>query len=161
MPYFCSCGYEAKTSKGLGGHIQQRLLRGDTTHTSAGGTKAPISEGLMPPKGNGSTPKTIAPTPSVSDSALLRLISQSQVIIMTPDIFTGYMCAIKRGFMGNLSDWLSLASRDFWLGRGIDLYREVSGIVPEDLIPKESEQEVGVANREGLRVGAGPGLQKG
>ena len=67
-------------------------------------------------------------TPNVSEAALLRMVAQSQIVVMTPDIYMSYMCALKKGFEGTLAGFLSVAAVDFWKGRGIDPFKEVSGI---------------------------------
>ena len=67
-------------------------------------------------------------TEEVTETAVLKLVPQVQTLPLTPDIFVSYMCAVKNGYEGTLSDWLSLVSRDFWFGRGRNFYEEVSGI---------------------------------
>ena len=57
----------------------------------------------------------------------MEMVAMKYPISLTPDIYIGYMCAVKRGFTRDLTSWLSLASRDFWEGRGINPYEEVSG----------------------------------
>jgi len=66
-------------------------------------------------------------TDAVSEAAILNLVPQTLSLPLTPDIFMSYMCALKNGYEGELGDWLSLVSRDFWFGRGRDPYAEVSG----------------------------------
>jgi len=67
-------------------------------------------------------------TDEIAEASVLRLIPKVQSLPLTPDIFIGFMCAVARGFPGDIGDWLSLASRDFWYGRGVNPYQEVSGI---------------------------------
>lgn len=70
-------------------------------------------------------------TNAVSQAALLNLVPQTLSLPLSPDIYMSYMCALKKGYEGDLADWLSLVSRDFWFGRDIDMYAEVSGISPQ------------------------------
>lgn len=67
-------------------------------------------------------------TDALSQTSYLQLVPQVQQLALTPDIFFSYMYALKKGYKGTFADWLSLVSRDFWLGREIDFYAEVTGI---------------------------------
>lgn len=84
-----------------------------------------IKEGEVTPAPKGTTAET---TTEITEASILRLVPKVQSLSLTPDIFIGFMAAIARGFPGDIEDWLSLASRDFWLGRNRDFYAEVSGI---------------------------------
>lgn len=66
-------------------------------------------------------------TDALSQSAYLQLIPQVLQIPLTVPIFVSYMCAIKSGYQGDISDWLSLVSTDYWQGRGRNMYAEVGG----------------------------------
>ncbi len=66
--------------------------------------------------------------PAVHTSAI-QLVAQTQPIPMTPDIYISYMVACGRGYQGDLVDWLSLVSRDFWLGRGQNMYDEMAAVM--------------------------------
>jgi len=70
-------------------------------------------------------------TDALSQTSYLQLVPHVQQLALTPDIFMSYMCALKNGYQGTISDWLSLVSRDFWLGRGRNFYQEVTGISEE------------------------------
>ena len=84
-------------------------------------------------KGKPLTVTFVKQTDAVSQAAVLNLVPQTLSLPLTPDIFMSYMCALKNGYEGTMADWLSLVSRDFWLGRGRTMYAEVSGISsPED-----------------------------
>ena len=67
-------------------------------------------------------------TDALSQTAYLQLIPHVQQLPLTVPIFVSYMCAIKSGYQGDISDWLSLVSLDYWQGRGRDMYAELSGI---------------------------------
>jgi len=67
-------------------------------------------------------------TTSLSMTTILKLIPQVQALPLTPDIFMSYICALQNGYEGDVGEWLSLVSRDFWLARGRDFYAEVSGV---------------------------------
>jgi len=72
---------------------------------------------------------TISPvTDSVSKAAFVEFTPKVMKLAMTPDIFMSYMCALKTGYEGDLGQWVSLVSRDFWLGRGRNFYAEVAGV---------------------------------
>lgn len=75
-------------------------------------------------------------TDAVSQALFLELVPKVLRITLTPDIFMSYMCALKNGYEGHLADWLSLVSREFWFGRQVDMYAEVS-----DIKPPEDKQE--------------------
>lgn len=70
-------------------------------------------------------------TDALSQTSYLQLVPHVQQLALTPDIFMSYMCALKNGYQGTIGDWLSLVSRDFWLGRGRNFYQEVTGISEE------------------------------
>lgn len=72
----------------------------------------------------------LAVTDALSQTSYLQLVPQVQQLPLTPDIFMSYGCALKKGYEGTFADWLSLVCRDFWFGREIDMYAEVSGITP-------------------------------
>lgn len=65
-------------------------------------------------------------TGSVSHSSLIEFVAQKHQLPMTPPIYIGYMCAVKKGFKGELVDYLSITSEDFWVGRGVNMYSEMS-----------------------------------
>lgn len=111
----------SRTAKTLRGN--NWLIPGTGTGTGNGNNdnKAPPLPDDMPlPK------KEELRTTEPTEAAYIQFVSKVETLPMTPDIFIGYMCAIKRGFKGNLGQWLALASRDFWFGRGINPYHEVS-----------------------------------
>lgn len=56
----------------------------------------------------------------------LELIPQVHRMPMTADIWLCFQCAVINGFPGGLSEFISLAVVDFWLGRGRNPYEEVS-----------------------------------
>lgn len=91
--------------------------------------------GDIPPKGDKLTPGNIPPkggmleTHEITEAAALKLIPKVQSLALTPDIFISYMCAVVRGFPGELGDWISVACRDFWFGREVNPYEVVSGLV--------------------------------
>jgi len=75
-------------------------------------------------KNTGKMPSTAV----ASQTAYLQLVPQVQQVILTPGMFMSYMCAVKRGFTGTIGDWLDLVADDFWSGRAINFYEEVSSI---------------------------------
>lgn len=90
----------------------------------------------LPPSGQpaampGSKPSTVVAYPSteaVSQAVFLKLVPQTLSLPLTPNVFMSYLCALKKGFKRDLGAWIDLACADFWTGRGIDFYAEVSGI---------------------------------
>lgn len=89
-----------------------------------GKTPPTQGDGKVPP-GQELVPKT---TKAVSTTAYMRFIAQTQQMPMTPDIYISYMCAMRRGYEGELVEWISLCLRDFWIGRKIDPYSECTGL---------------------------------
>ena len=67
-------------------------------------------------------------TDALSQTAYLQLIPHVQQLPLTVPIFVSYLCAVKSGYEGDVADWLSLVSLDFWQGRGRNMYAEVGGI---------------------------------
>jgi len=65
-------------------------------------------------------------TKETTETTYVEFVQKVQTLPMTPDLFMGYMCAVKHGFKGDLGQWIATASRDFWIGRGINPYEEVS-----------------------------------
>lgn len=131
------CGKELKDRSGLYGHKKikhkEELLR----------------DGLLVPKGDGEKKTVGIPiTLETTEASILRLTPKVQNIPLTPDIFIGYMCAISRGFSGSMTDWLSLTSRDFWFGRGINPYEVISSFGTDGNKDKEENgntERLGVA----------------
>mgnify|MGYP001558692740 FL=1 len=85
-------------------------------------------------------------TLNVSEAAAIQMMAKTVVIANTPDIIYSFMCAVKRGFEGGLENWLSLVSVDFWTGRGVNPYEEVSRI---------KEESSGNGERQGVEQVAG------
>lgn len=89
------------------------------------------SLGGQPFATTGTKPSAVVASPSseaVSQAAFLKFVPQTLSLPLTPDIFMSYMCGLKKGYEGTIAEWLSLVSRDFWLGREVNFYAEVSGI---------------------------------
>lgn len=103
-----------------------------TGDSGSNGEQAPAPMGSNKPKGEGSVPPIGTSTTEITEATALKLVPKVQSIPLTPDIFIGYMCALARGFEGDIADWLSLASRDFWYGREINPYEVVSGFTTKD-----------------------------
>jgi hypothetical protein len=57
------------------------------------------------------------------------LVLQTSTIPMTNDIHISFFMALQGGYGGDLSDWISLCCRDFWLGRGRNMYAEYGNIM--------------------------------
>lgn len=95
-------------------------------------------------------PKTPGKTTnSLSQTAILQFTPLVQQLPLTPNIFISYMCAVHRGYQGDIADWLSLVSLDFWRGRGLDMFAEVSGLPPSNL---EKEGDDGSSQeKEGIK----------
>jgi hypothetical protein len=97
-------------------------------------TVPPPPPPAVKPKGNNNKkplppPKSgIIPSQAVSQTMFLQLIPQVQQLPLTPEIFMSYMCAIKRGYKGGIAGWLSVVALDFWTGRNLDPFAEVSGV---------------------------------
>ena len=78
-------------------------------------------------KSSNSRSQGMKETPNVSEASYIELVAMKHTIPLTPDIYIGYMCALKRGFSNDLTAWLSIASRNFWESRGVNPYKEVGG----------------------------------
>ncbi len=131
---FCTTTFETqkkRLSHQWEAHREQMLMYahrgGDSPREKGDGTEAATVGATGGRKNTAAPTAVVGATSSTSEAALLRLVAQPQLVLTTPDIFIGYMCAIKRGFEGNLSQFLSIASRFFWLDRKVDPYKEVSG----------------------------------
>ena len=72
--------------------------------------------------------KGLPVTDALSQTTFLQFIPHVMQLPLTVPMFVSYMCAVKSGYQGDFSDWISLASLDFWKGRGVDMYTEVGGI---------------------------------
>ena len=102
--------------------------------------KKELEKGNMPPgleksglppasvKKDGQVVPKSKTTDAASQTAIIQLVPYTQQVIMAPDIFMSYTYAVRRGYKGNLGDWLAYTCRDFWLGREINFYEEVTGI---------------------------------
>jgi len=75
------------------------------------------------------TTKAPQETKETTEATLLKFIPKVQSLALTPNMFIGFMCAKKKGFEGELEDFLDLTALDFWQGRNVNPYEEVSGIV--------------------------------
>lgn len=100
---------------------------GETAQEKASETTKPKIDGAPLP-GNKPVQKTHALTDSVCESTFLQLVPKVQQITMTPDIFMSYFFAVRSGYTAQIGDWISLCTRDFWFGRGVDFYAGMSGI---------------------------------
>jgi hypothetical protein len=139
----------AKESKGFGVIPDEFLLKKDesempeaenTQETSEATPPEAPGEILMPvpPAGkakgtNGKKPlqppkSGFMPNLGVSQTMMLQLVPQVQQLPLTPEIFMSYMCAIKKGYKGGIAGWLSVVALDFWTGRNVDPFAEVSGV---------------------------------
>ena len=108
--------------------IQQAISQGDTPSDPS---SEPNKGGKAKRDGHkgGAIPSTlVGSTTEVSETSLLKLTPHAQQVILTPDMYFSYMMALKKGYEGNIGDWLSLTARDFWLGREINFYQEVAGV---------------------------------
>ena len=72
--------------------------------------------------------KGAAATKDVAETSFLRLVPRVQTVPLTPDIYVSYMCAIARGYGGDLGEFLGLVAKDFWTGRDINPYEIVANI---------------------------------
>lgn len=61
----------------------------------------------------------------------LQLVNESQPLPMTQDIHISYSLALRAGYKGELHQWLSLCCRDFWRGRGHNMYQEYDEALSE------------------------------
>lgn len=100
--------------------------------------KKELNKGKMPPgmekpapalvkKDGQGVPKSKT-TDAVSQTAFIQFVPYTQQVVMAPDIFLSYMYALRRNFKGSLGDWIALTCRDFWIGREINFYEEVTGV---------------------------------
>lgn len=107
--------------------VKGALASGDyPPNTKEAADKLATSKGK--PKSDKPSQPKLKTTDALSETSLLQMIPQVQQLPLTPDIFMSYMCALKNGYTGTIAQWLSLVSRDFWLGRGRNFYEEVSEI---------------------------------
>ena len=67
-------------------------------------------------------------TDALVQTTFLQFIPHVMQLPLTVPMFVSYMCAVKSGYKGDFSDWISLISLDFWKGRGRNMYAEVGGI---------------------------------
>ena len=153
MPYRCSCGYENTNGKKFAGHLGRYSKFGhrkvgwvDETgevldSRPRGGSKpqgkqaAPevlvVSQGQAPPEKEFPGEKTglrVAIDPQTA--TIIRAIPVRVEFAYTPQMWTGFQCAKLHGFSGELCDWLSLISLEFWWARGINPFEEM-GVVFE------------------------------
>ena len=98
----------------------------------AGGQIPSSNDRVIPTTVVKKAPHQVKTTDSVSETSLLEFAPRIQSFAMTPDIFMSYMCALMEGYKKDLGQWLSLVSRDFWLGRGRNFYAEVANFDPND-----------------------------
>ena len=111
---------ECGVSTALVYRVEQALKKTGGKVPSSNGEEIP-STGVK--KEVGSPKATVAAT----ETSILEFSPQVQKFAMTADILMSYMCAVKEGYEGDLGQWVSLVSRDFWLGRGRNFYAEVAG----------------------------------
>jgi hypothetical protein len=102
---------------------------------NAGKTKKPKQEkeAKVGEKKPGEAPATVvskkAPAfqkqaPPILHTTALELVNQTGVMPMTQDIQISYFLALRNGYEGELWEWLSFCSRDYWQGRGHNMYAE-------------------------------------
>lgn len=65
----------------------------------------------------------------VSQMTGIDLVLQTGTMPMTPDIHISYMLALNNGYRESLGDWITMCCRDFWLGRGTNMYQEYSNLI--------------------------------
>ena len=116
---------ELKVSEALVYKVRKALKK-------AGGQIPSSNDRVIPTTVVKKAPHQVKTTDSVSETSLLEFAPRIQSFAMTPDIFMSYMCALMEGYKKDLGQWLSLVSRDFWLGRGRNFYAEVANFDPND-----------------------------
>lgn len=115
---------DCETSLGLVYKVANALKKAKSSTTDKGND-------VTPDKTNKALPQFLKVTDSAAETSVLEFAPRVQKFAMTPDIFMSYMYALKIGFVGGLGEWLSLVSRDFWLGRNCNFYAEVAGFNPQ------------------------------
>ena len=147
MPYRCSCGYENANGKKYSGHLGRMIKHG---HQGLGWVE-PTGEVLDSRPRRGSKPKQAAPEVLVvpegeaaperrppaekadarrvavdpQTATLIRATPVRLDIAYTQQMWTGFQCALRYGYTGDLEDWLNLISLEFWQARGINPFEGV------------------------------------
>jgi len=97
-------------------------------------THKPGKDGeLTPAKVAGKEP-AIPLTTETSEATALKMTPKVQTIPLTPGIFISYMCAVGRGYGGDMATFLDLAAVDFWQGRGLNPFEEVRNLSVEKVV---------------------------
>ena len=86
--------------------------------------------------------------PAVLHTTALELANSTQTIPMTQDISVSYYIALRGGYEADLSEWISYCCRDFWLGRGRNLYEEYAQAMME-----QSKETQALMEQEEVAVG--------
>lgn len=148
MPFRCSCGYEAENGKVFAGHLGRYSNFG---HRKIGWVDPETGEVLDSRPRRGSKPKQAAPEVLVvpegeaaperrppaekadarrvavdpQTATLIRATPVRLDIAYTQQMWTGFQCALRYGYTGDLEDWLNLISLEFWQARGINPFEGV------------------------------------
>lgn len=124
-----------------------------------------VSGGVVPvslpgtieqPKDDGD--KKTKPRPVVSPFlvSMYKMVPMQATIINTPIMWASYACAIAHGYKRSYEDFISLTMLDFWLGREINPFEELSVVfqdIPSTLAERIAALPKGGANEQGrLRV---------
>ena len=174
--YICSCGKEYTTTEGLNKHLakegcpkeQTRVLDVKTGEIgplkmgrSSGGERVPIAtptkglqvklEGGPPEDIPGDGDKKGTPTVSPFAVSLFNMVPMMATIYNTPALWTSFAVAKLRGFKGDLNDFLAMAAMDFWLGREINPFEELTVIFQG--IPSSLEEKLALATGGGHEPG--------
>jgi len=87
--------------------------------------------------------KKTQPTVSPLSVSLFQMVPMTAIIYNTPELWTSFAVAKVRGFKGSLDDFLSAAAMDFWLGRGINPFEELTVLFQE--VPSSLEEKLSLA----------------
>lgn len=92
---------------------------------SAYGKKKPeTAEQATTPIVSKKVPVTQSQMAPVIYTTAFNLANQVGTMPMTVDIQISYILALRNGYEGELGDWLSNCCRDWWTGRGHNMYEE-------------------------------------
>lgn len=108
----------------------------------AGGKIPSSNDQVIPSTVVQRTPPPPTTTAVTSEASFLEFSPKTQRFTLTPAIFMSYMCALKRGYEGDLGEWLNLIAIKVWLDRDINFYGEVADFDPNNSSRKEGKYAI-------------------
>lgn len=103
------------------------------------GTPPPIAAPAPDKEPKGKPAASPLPTVSPFLVSFFNMIPMQATIYNTPALWTSFACARLRGFKGDYNEFLTVAALDFWLGREINPFEELTVVfqgVPSSLLDK-------------------------